>query len=144
MTTEGIKIQRILPNAKVPEKQSAGAAGYDIYSTESGQIPPKERRTIRTGLKWSIPSSMLGVVFGRSGLALKKSLEVVDSYIYPDVFDELLVTIINHGNEAFEYGDADRIAQVVFIATSGADLTLVDNLDATERGDLGFGSTGMK
>lgn len=144
MTTEGIRVQKMLPHAKVPQRQSHGAAGYDIYSVEPGKILPKERKSIRTGLKWSIPHSTMGMVFGRSGLALKNWIDVVNSYVYPDAEDELVVTLVNNGNEVFEYEEGSRIAQIVFIKTSGCDVTFVDTMDPTTRGDLGFGSTGMK
>lgn len=144
MTVKAIRIQKVLPNAQVPERQSDGAAGYDIYSTEAGVILPKERKTIRTGLRWNIPSCTLGMVFGRSGLAMRNWIEVMDSYIYPEVSEELVVTLVNNGSKVFEYEEGSRIAQVVFIATCSSDITLVDSLDSTERGSSGFGSTGMK
>lgn len=144
MTAESIRVQKTLPQARVPERQSAGAAGYDLYSTEAGSIPPKGRRSIRTGLKWSIPHSTMGIVFGRSGFAAKNWIEVVESYVHPGVFEELVITLVNNGNSVFEFEECSRIAQIVFVETAGCDISLVDSLDSTERGSLGFGSTGTK
>lgn len=140
---ETIKVTRIHKDAKIPERHSKGAAGYDICSIESGVIQPKERVTIKTGLVWMIPDNAIGGIYGRSGLAVKHSIDVTNNRIYPGNKSELMVELINHGKNPFIYNAGDRIAQLIFFATAGCEITFVENLDDTERGKSGFGSTGM-
>ncbi|ADM11643.1 dUTPase [Encephalitozoon intestinalis ATCC 50506] len=144
MTIGEIKVHKIHPKAKIPKRHSDGAAGYDIYSVESGSVLPNERKSIRTGLIWDIPQSIVGLVFGRSGFALKNWIEVAESCIYPGESKELVITLINNGKDVFQYEESCRIAQLVFVPVLSCEIDLVDSLDSTERGSLGFGSTGMK
>jgi dUTP pyrophosphatase len=142
MSTEEIRVKKVVDHAVVPQRQSRGAAGYDICAVEAGRIPPKGRSKVRTGLSWDLPPTVIGLVQGRSGLALRSCIEVVDSYVYPGIHKELEVNLVNNGDQPFEYQRGDRIAQLVFVVTAGCDVTLVDSLDPTERGEAGFGSTG--
>ncbi|AFN83129.1 dUTPase [Encephalitozoon romaleae SJ-2008] len=144
MTVEEIRVYKVHSNAKIPKRQSEGAAGYDVHSVESGVILPGERKSIRTGLIWDIPQSIVGLVFGRSGLALKNWMEVVETCVYPGENKELVITLINNGKQPFEYEECCRIAQLVFVPVLSCEVNLVESLDSTERGCLGFGSTGMK
>lgn len=144
MTVGEIRVYKVHPNAKIPKRQSEGAAGYDVHSVESGVILPGERKSIRTGLVWDIPQSIVGLVFGRSGLALKNWMEVVETCVYPGESKELVITLINNGKQQFEYEESCRIAQLVFVPVLSCEASLVESLDSTERGCLGFGSTGMK
>lgn len=144
MTVNGIQVRKVHPLAKIPQRQSEGAAGYDIYSMESGVIPPGHRKSIRTGLVWDIPPSVMGLVFGRSGLALKNWIEVAESCVRPGEAHELKITLVNNGCEPFEYEESSRIAQLVFVPVLSCEVSLVESLDETGRGALGFGSTGMK
>jgi dUTP pyrophosphatase len=143
MTAEVIKVRKVVEHATIPRRQSKGAAGYDICAVEPGTIPPRGRARIRSGLSWDIPPTVIGLVQGRSGLASRNCIEVADSYVYPGVQEELEVTLINNSEVPFEYQGGDRIAQLVFVVTAGCDITIVDTMDSTERGEAGFGSTGM-
>ncbi|KAG5860033.1 dUTPase [Encephalitozoon hellem] len=144
MTVEEIRVRKVHPNARIPRRQSEGAAGYDLHSVESGVIPPGERRSIQTGLVWDIPKSIIGLVFGRSGLALKNWIEVAETCVRPGEAKELEITLINNGKEEFVYEESCRIAQLVFVPVLSCEVSFVESLDSTERGSLGFGSTGLK
>ncbi|CAD25403.1 DEOXYURIDINE 5' TRIPHOSPHATE NUCLEOTIDOHYDROLASE [Encephalitozoon cuniculi GB-M1] len=144
MTVSEIRVRKINPRAKIPKRQSEGAAGYDIHSVESGRIPPNGRKSVRTGLAWDVPQSVVGLVFGRSGLALRNWIEVVETCVHPGEDKELVITLVNNGREVFEYEESSRIAQLVFVPVLSCEIDLVESLDLTERGCLGFGSTGMK
>ncbi|WUR03559.1 deoxyuridine triphosphatase (dut) [Vairimorpha necatrix] len=143
MTFSKLKITKLSKSAKIPERHSEGAAGYDISVLESGTINPKEISEIRTGLIFSIPKNHLGIIFGRSGLALKHGLEPINSKILPESNEELKVKILNNSNVPFEYTAGMRIAQMVIIKTCEYNIEEVECLESSTRGDSGFGSTGL-
>lgn len=144
MPQEKIKVEKTCPNAVIPKKQSLGAAGYDICTIESGIINSKFRATIRTGLIYKLPHSVIGIVYGRSGLALKNGLDVVNSYIKPDVHEELVISVVNNGNVPFVYECGHRIAQLVFLVCASEEMINSEGLESTTRGSSGFGSTGVE
>lgn len=141
--TEPIKIKKVSINAVTPIRHSEGAAGYDVSSLEGGIIPPKQLLKVRTGLIFSIPQNCLGVIFGRSGLALKHGLEIIDTKIFPNSKEELVITIFNNFNAEFKFDAGTRIAQLVIIKVSNPKIEIVDSLDDSKRGESGFGSTGL-
>lgn len=145
MTKEEIlKIKKLFPNAIVPIRHSEGAAGYDLSTLESGIIPPKQQLKIRTGLIVYIPENCLGIVFGRSGLALKHGLEIIDTKVFPNTNEELILTIFNNFDEEFNFDAGTRLAQLVIVKVSNPEIEIVDSLEESIRGESGFGSTGLK
>jgi dUTP pyrophosphatase len=140
---ETIKLRKLHEKAKVPLRQTDGAAGYDLYSLEGGIIGPNQVQKIRTGLSFDISEDLVGVVFGRSGLGLKFGLTALDTRVYSGCKEELIINILNTSDKPFEFTEGYRIAQIVFIQTSPAPIELVDTMDSTIRGESGFGSTGV-
>ena len=144
-----INIKKTNAEAITPTRGSANAAGYDLYAlTESDEreIPAGETAMIGTGISMEIPDGYFGAVFARSGLASKQGLRpancvgVVDS----DYRGEIKVALYNDSHETKTIHKGDRIAQLVIIPyLMCVDLAEVDRLDETERGDGGFGSTGV-
>lgn len=105
-------------NAKIPVRQSEGAAAYDIYSLKSGKIGAQEKSTIETGViidKKKLEENFLRYeIFGRSGLAVKYGLKVLNNIEKStEDTEELIVTLENLGEKDFEYEEGFRIAQVV-------------------------------
>lgn len=141
-----IKIKKLNPEAQIPCYQTTGSAGADLCALlkEPVTICPNQTVLIPTGLSFAIPEGYGGFVFARSGLASKKGLApankvgVIDS----DYRGELMVALHNHGSEVQTVCPKDRIAQFVILPILQADFLLVDNLEKTERGAGGFGSTG--
>ncbi|KAH9411286.1 dUTPase [Ordospora pajunii] len=144
MAAHELKVSTTHPSAIVPRRQSDGAAGYDIHAVEQGVLLPNETRPVRTGLIWHLPQSIVGLVFGRSGLALNSWIDVHNACIHSGCISELVITLKNNGSESFEYKASSRIAQIVFVPAVETVVNVVDSICATERGCLGFGSTGMK
>jgi len=142
-----INVKILREGAIVPTYGSAGAAAADLYACLDAPVTlaPNETQLIGTGFTAAIPSGYVGLVFARSGLATKRGLApankvgVVDS----DYRGEYLVPLRNHSDEPQTITHGERIAQMAIIPVSQALFTVVDNLDATERGDGGFGSTGL-
>lgn len=141
-----IKIKKLRENATIPTRGSASAAGYDLYACLDAPVTvaPHATAMIGTGLSIAVPEGYFGAVFARSGLASKKGLRpancvgVCDS----DYRGEYIVALHNDGEEARVIEHGERIAQLVVIPYLAVEFDLVDELDETERGAGGFGSTG--
>lgn len=154
---ENVKIKNIQMKVKVinesnndlPQYETKGSAGMDVRAhLESGKIviEPGERVLIKTGLKLNIPEGMELQVRPRSGLAYKHGITVLNSpgTIDSDYTGDCGVILINHGTSNFVVEPGDRIAQFVFAKYERIEFELSEELDATERGEGGFGSTGKK
>ena len=128
----------------LPAYATDGAAGMDVVSAEDVTIEPGARHPVATGLALAIPYGYEIQVRPRSGLALKHGITVPNTpgTIDSDYRGELKVILINHGAEPFAIQRGDRVAQLVLAPVVQAGWQEVDELDATERGAGGFGSTG--
>ncbi|QDZ06979.1 dUTP diphosphatase [Sphingomonas panacisoli] len=142
-----IAIKR-LPNGgglPVPAYASAGAAGMDVVAAESLRLAPGARQAVATGFAIAIPEGYEVQVRPRSGLALKHGITCLNTpgTIDHDYRGEVKVILANLGDESFEIARGDRIAQLVPAPVQRATLDEVDELDDTDRGSGGFGSTGI-
>jgi dUTP pyrophosphatase len=141
-----------LPHAAglpLPEYATADAAGLDLCAAMAEAEPlvlaPGERAAIPTGLAFAIPPGFEGQVRPRSGLALTHAVTVLNApgTIDSDYRGEILVVLVNLGREPFTVTRGMRIAQIVFAPVARVMLQQVQSLEATARGDGGFGSTGL-
>ncbi|MEM7780823.1 MAG: dUTP diphosphatase [Pseudomonadota bacterium] len=128
----------------LPAYATPGSAGMDIVSAETVSIAPGARHPVATGLSVAIPQGYEIQVRPRSGLAFKHGITVPNTpgTIDSDYRGELKVLLINHGDEPFAIARGDRVAQLVLAPVVQAAWDEVEELDATERGAGGFGSTG--
>lgn len=128
----------------LPHYATGGAAGMDVLSAEDLVLQPGMRHAVATGLSVAIPPGYEIQVRPRSGLALKHGISVPNTpgTIDSDYRGELKVIVINHGAEPFAIHRGDRIAQLVLAAVTQAAWREVAELDETQRGAGGFGSTG--
>ena len=128
----------------LPAYATAGAAGMDVVSAETVTLAPGARHAVATGLALAIPPGYEVQVRPRSGLALKHGITVPNTpgTIDSDYRGELKVILINLGSEPFVIQRGDRVAQLVLAPVVQAAWAEVDELDATARGEGGFGSTG--
>ena len=143
-----INIKKVNSNAKLPYRATEGSAGADSFAClgeESVTIKPNERILIPTGIAISLSDINYGAfIFPRSslsskfGISLANCVGVVDS----DYRGEIKVPLINHSDEPFTVNDGDRIAQLVIMPVIVPDFVEAEQLDTTERGEGGFGSTG--
>jgi dUTP pyrophosphatase len=146
MTWEEMRLRVAKMNARAtcPTRGSKEAAGFDLYSDSEGVIPARTRGLISTGIKVAIPSGYYGQVAARSGLALKKGIMCMAGVVDSDYRGELKVLLHNSGEEDFSYERGDRVAQMILIKISECGIEEVCSLEATERAEQGFGSTGNK
>ncbi|ODS61015.1 MAG: deoxyuridine 5'-triphosphate nucleotidohydrolase [Erythrobacter sp. SCN 68-10] len=142
----GVKIMRLPHGAglPLPAYATSGAAGMDVVSAEDVVIAPGARHPVATGLALAIPGGFEIQVRPRSGLALKHGITVPNTpgTIDSDYRGELKVLLINHGPAPFAIARGDRVAQLVLAPVVQAAWEEVGELDATDRGAGGFGSTG--
>lgn len=143
-----VKVKKLNENAVLPSYGSANAAGADLYACVSAktEILPDKTVMVPTGLAMEIPEGFVGLIYARSGIAVKRGLApankvgVIDS----DYRGEIIVALHNHSTEPQFIEPQERIAQMVIAPYITADFTETDTLDATARGEGGFGSTGKK
>jgi len=139
-----VAIRRLRDEAVLPSQAYAGDAGLDLSACESAVLGPGERATIPTGIAVEIPEGYAGFVQPRSGLAARHGIGVVNS---PGLVDsgyrgEIHVVLLNTDREArFVVEPGMRIAQLVVAPVASVRLVEVDELAASERGELGFGSS---
>lgn len=131
----------------LPEYKTEGSAGVDLkaYLDDPIVLKPFDRALIPTGLYLSIPEGYEGQIRGRSGLALNNGITLANGIgtIDSDYRGEVKVILINLGSEPFMINNGDRIAQLVLIKHEVIDFKLVESLDDTDRGEGGFGHTGI-
>jgi dUTP pyrophosphatase len=132
----------------LPSYQSKEAAGLDVVAGvpegAAVSIPPGARALIPTGFALELPRGYEAQVRPRSGLALKHGVTLLNSpgTIDSDYRGELMVILVNHGDEPFLVRRGERIAQLVIAPVSHAEIVAAEELAATSRGPGGFGSTG--
>ena len=139
-----LKIKKLSPDAIIPAYQTEFAAGFDLHSIEDYVLKRGERKLIKTGLAFEIEPGYEVQIRPRSGLAFKHGITVLNTpgTIDADYRGEIMVLLINLGEEDFEIKKGDRIAQAVIAPVIQAEFEEVDKLSVTKRGKGGFGSTG--
>ena len=135
-------------SGSLPTYATDGASGMDLraFIDEPITLKPMERSLIPTGLFVQIPEGYEGQVRARSGLAIKHGIGLVNSIgtIDSDYRGELKIPVINFGNESFTINNGDRVAQLVIASYERVTPIVVSELDETDRGEGGFGHTGVK
>lgn len=140
-----IRYRCLHPDAQEPIRANDGDAGFDLHAVEPARLGPGQRVSIGTGISIAVPDGMAGLVLPRSGLALKHGIALVNS---PGLIDsgyrgEVRVLLLNTDPEtAFAIEAGDRIAQLLLVPFASPRFRQVDELDETERGEGGFGSSG--
>lgn len=128
-------------DAMLPKRGSEQAAGYDLYSYEEGRILPGQTRLFDTGLSFTVPEGTYGRIAPRSGLS-KKGILVNAGVIDRDYTGPVKVMLHNLSLDMYVIKKNDRIAQLILEQILTPDVTFVDELENTDRGAGGFGSTG--
>ena len=141
-----ILIKRLSKEVSLPKYETSGSSGMDLGSNIGANISPGKIAIIPTGLALSIPKGFEAQIRPRSGLAAKKKISVLNTpgTIDSDYRGEIKVILINLGEEIFKIEKGLRIAQMVFCPIVQAQFREVDDLNETERGKGGFGSSGTK
>ena len=139
-----IKAKRITENANIPHYATTGAAAGDLYGCDAMDIKPGETVFIDTGVAFEIPEGFVGLVYARSGLACKKGLALANGVgvIDSDFRDSVKVALHNQSNQTRTVVAGERLAQMIITEYPHVEFEEVDELQETERGLGGFGSSG--
>lgn len=144
-----VKVKRISGNAVFPKRGSKKSAGYDLHALVDNMykykvIMPHDTEKINTGLSFQPPKGYFGAIFARSGLATKYGVRPSNcvGVCDEDYTGEYIVALHNDSDDPMTIKNGDRIAQLVFLPYLDVDFVEVSDLEDTERGDGGFGSTG--
>ena len=137
-----ISLTRTQPNAIQPTQAHASDAGGDLYACEPKTILPNERAIINTGISLAIPKSFVGLIWPRSGMAVKQGIDVLAGVIDSGYRGEVKVCLLNTGNMPVIIEAGDRIAQILFQEVPKFKLIETTDLNETDRNTGGFGSSG--
>ncbi len=134
---------KLLSGAKMPTRSHPNDAGLDLYARNSATIYPKESVVFDTGVCVELPHGTFGMVANRSGLNIKHSIVCGGVGIVDEPYrGSIIVKLYNLGFEPYRVNAGDRIAQMIVLPHVQVDLEEVDELNETDRGEAGFGSTG--
>ena len=143
-----IRVKKLTPTAALPTRGSAEAAGYDLRADLTGEIeiPPHTTQMIHTGLAMEIPKGYFGAIFARSGLASKAGLRPANCVgaVDSDYRGPFMIALHNDSGEARRVSPGERIAQLIVVPYLPVCFEEAGELDETERGEGGFGSTGKQ
>ena len=143
-----MKVKRLTETSKLPERNHENDAGFDLFSDENIIIPALERKVIKTGISVSLDFlenkdfSVYLRIAPRSGLSVKKGIDVFAGVIDIGYRGEILICLFNSSKEDVEIKQGDKIAQMIPTVIFKTEVLEVENLDETDRGEKGFGSSG--
>jgi len=141
-----IRIKKTSETATIPTKAHDSDAGWDLYADEDVIINPNTQRLISTGISMEIPDGTVGLIWPRSGLAVKKGVDVFAGVVDSGYRGEVKVCLFNAGSvwstPRVEIAKGDRIAQILFQHVPRFQLEEVFDLEEADRGEGGFGSSG--
>jgi len=136
-----IQFKRLSPDAKLPTRATPGSSGFDLYCTARVDLPPGQRMLLPTGIAAALPPGTCGQIWPRSGMATRQGIDRLAGLIDEDYRGEIHVSLVNHGLDVAEFRPGDRIAQLVVVPCL-TEAQEVEELDDTQRGAGGFGSSG--
>ncbi len=139
-----IKVKRLSENAKLPTYAHPGDAGMDLYASEDVTLTPGEIIAVPTGLAFEIPSGYVGLIWDKSGLALKEGLKMMGGVIDCGYRGETKVVVICLGKKEYLVKKHTKIAQMLIQPVVSGMIKEVDTLEDSSRATGGFGSSGLQ
>ena len=137
-----LKVKKLSSDAIIPTQSNSSDAGWDLYALEHRYVPSNRRALIKTGISLEIPDGFVGLIWPRSGLAVKKGIDVFAGVVDAGYRGDVGVCLYNSSQTEFQVQAGDRIAQIIFQPVSQFRLSESNNLQDSSRGGEGFGSTG--
>src|SRR5687768_7291748 len=122
----------------LPAYATPGAAGADLRAAEAVTLGPGTRAAVATGIRIALPEGHVGLIWPRSGLAVRHGLDTLAGVVDADYRGEVKVVLVNHGTEAVTLERGERIAQLLVQRVERVDFNRAASLDGTTRGDGGF------
>ncbi|MDD5294499.1 MAG: dUTP diphosphatase [Patescibacteria group bacterium] len=137
-----LKIERIKPNAKLPQRTHEGDAGLDLYAADYYSLLPGESIVVSTGIKMAIPEGYAGLIWDKSGVA-KSGIHTTAGVIDSNYRGEILVNMINLSEDIYNIAPGQKIAQILIQPAPNLEIKEDKINDETERNNNGFGSSGL-
>lgn len=138
-----LEVKKLVPEAKLPVRAHIDDAGLDLYSVEEHVLQSGDRRAIKTGIAIAIPTGYVGLIWDKSGVAAKGGLKAMGGVIDASYRGEVQVILVNLSAEPYSIEKGAKISQILIQKVELAEVCEVAELDATIRGEAGFGSTGL-
>eukprot|EP00571_Detonula_confervacea_P011574 CAMPEP_0172308258 /NCGR_PEP_ID=MMETSP1058-20130122/8916_1 /TAXON_ID=83371 /ORGANISM="Detonula confervacea, Strain CCMP 353" /LENGTH=165 /DNA_ID=CAMNT_0013020637 /DNA_START=189 /DNA_END=686 /DNA_ORIENTATION=+ len=138
-----LQVKFLSEHAKMPTRGSPQSAGFDLSSAETTMVPAGGRAVVKTDLSIACPEGTYARIAPRSGLAVKKMIDCGAGVVDADYRGNVGVVLFNFGSDDFEVNVGDRIAQLILEQISMVPAVKVEELTETQRGEGGFGSTGV-
>ena len=139
-----VKIKKIDGDAKIPSYAHGGDAGMDIYSAENLTVKAGEHAKVRTGIAMEIPDGFVGLVWDKSGISMNYGLKTLGGVIDSGYRGEVVIGVVNLSKEDYVVEKGNKIAQILIQKVESPEIKEVEELSNSERGEKGFGSTGVK
>lgn len=137
-----ISIKKIRDNIKLPTYANSGDAGMDVYTPEAFSLEPGERKFVPVGFGVQIPDGYVLLAWGKSSLAAKAGIETMGGVIDSGYRGEIFIGLVNLSNVSYAFEAGDKIAQLLLQQVARPEIIEVQDLENSDRGDGGFGSTG--
>ncbi|MBI1729481.1 dUTP diphosphatase [Candidatus Acetothermia bacterium] len=136
-----LKVKRLSPDAKLPTRTYEHDAGLDLYGLDGFKLPPRGTQSVSTGVVFEIPQGYVGLVRDRSSIG-KKGVTVLAGVVDAGYRGEIVIVLHNLSAEVLQFEPGAKIAQILLLPVSTMPVLEVEELDSSERGERGFGSSG--
>lgn len=137
-----IKFKKLRPDATVPKNNYSGDAGVDLFTVDSFELEPGERKSVPIGLAIEIPEGFAGLIWDKSGLSHKYGIKTFGGVIDSGYRGEMHVGIMNLSDKFFSFEKGHKIGQLLIQKVEKIEFEEVDRLSESDRGENGFGSSG--
>jgi len=139
-----LKIKKVKKGARLPKYVHKNDAGMDLFSAESFVLNPGERKVCLTGIAMAIPTGYVGLIWDKSGVAAKGGIKTMGGVIDSNYRGEIGIILKNLSDNKYKISKGDKIAQMLIQKVASPEIEEVDDLENTDRGEGGFGSTGIR
>lgn len=137
-----LPIKKMHPKAKIPNFAHKSDAAMDLYTTKTLTVEPGQSVDFPSGIAMAIPEGYVGLIWDKSGVAIKRNIKTKAGVIDAGYRGEIMVGMFNIGSESQTFEAGDKVAQILIQKIEQPETFLVENLNDTDRGSSGFGSTG--
>ena len=137
-----LKIKKLHPDAKIPHYAHHDDAGFDLFSLENCNVKVGERVAVPTGIAMEIPEGFVGLIWDKSGLAVKHGINTIAGVVDSSYRGEVVVALVNNGESDYTFLKGHKVAQMIIQKKETVQFEEVKELSDTLRGAGGFGSTG--
>ena len=139
-----LRIKKLHPEAKLPTYANPGDAGMDMYAIARQVIEPGQTTLVSTGIAMELPVGSVGLIWDKSGIATKHAMKTLAGVVDEGYRGEIKVGLINLSQKAYTIEPGDKVAQMLVQLVHQPEIEEISELSETQRGDGGFGSSGIK